>query len=395
MNMLSTPNQHARIARPEGLPGYEPREWCAVCGKSTANKGKVNCSYSDCPNICHPQCLGEDSHFTCTEVQRLRQAIGIPDEVSHVTPDNETTETHESSAIDEERELLQLEPTDLVRIIRNLRSELARKNSLLKFLGTTTEDIASKRDAVVNILNFFDSIVASTTALPSLEVRSIACTARPEKIDAHFLSQQQEQSSSDPSGPQQSNSTQALSSSACEVQSGSATSNSATRTSVNAGNQQNRPNNRQSQSQQIRHPHRSNTPFNRGAVPQGGRRPLSCRICKSRGHSEASCNRRKSCDFCNRRGHTVQECRTKRNQERQENFLQNFASEQAHNNALIVQTLQSLSTGPHHHRPSAFGGWPLTTTRPPHHPQLSPHGPWFNVPLQQRVGQSYHPLSQC
>lgn len=94
--------------------------------------------------------------------------------VSHVITDNEATATHESPVIDEEREFLQLEPTDLVKIICNLKSELARKNLLLKFLGTTTEDIASKRDAFVNIFNFFDSIVASTTALPFLEVRSIA-----------------------------------------------------------------------------------------------------------------------------------------------------------------------------------------------------------------------------
>lgn len=85
---------------------------------------------------------------------------------------------HESPAIDEEGKRLQLEPTDLVKIFLDLKSELARKNSLLKFLGTTAEDIASKREAVVNILSFFDSIVASTTELPSLDVNCLNCTSR-------------------------------------------------------------------------------------------------------------------------------------------------------------------------------------------------------------------------
>lgn len=80
---------------------------------------------------------------------------------------NEATEaTHESHVIDEEGELLQLEPTNLGKIIRNLK------------YATITEDIASKRDFVVNILN---SLTASTTAPPSLEVKSSqACTTSPE-----------------------------------------------------------------------------------------------------------------------------------------------------------------------------------------------------------------------
>lgn len=79
-----TSSQHVRIARPEGLPG----EWYAVRGKSTAKKGRVNCSQSDCPNICHPQCLGDDSQFTGTELQRLSQVIGIPDKICVNTDDD-------------------------------------------------------------------------------------------------------------------------------------------------------------------------------------------------------------------------------------------------------------------------------------------------------------------
>lgn len=82
-------------------------------------------------------------------------------------PDNEAIQaTRESPAIDEE-------PTDLVQIIRYLNCEL-------KFVGTG-EDIASKMDAVVNILYFFDSTVASITVITFLEVRSVACSACLEK----------------------------------------------------------------------------------------------------------------------------------------------------------------------------------------------------------------------
>lgn len=78
-------------------------------------------------------------------------------------PDNEATwATRESPVIDEE-------PTDLVQIIRYLNCEL-------KFAGTA-EDIASEMDAVVNILYFSDSTVASRTVITFLEVRSVACSA--------------------------------------------------------------------------------------------------------------------------------------------------------------------------------------------------------------------------
>ncbi|ROT68876.1 hypothetical protein C7M84_012938 [Penaeus vannamei] len=70
-------SHHRLIARPPGLPGYQPGRWCAVCGKTTSNRTIIDCSSGDCPNTSHTNCLGDNSTFDCCEVSALRTAQGI------------------------------------------------------------------------------------------------------------------------------------------------------------------------------------------------------------------------------------------------------------------------------------------------------------------------------
>lgn len=55
--MSAAQGDHVLISRPAGLPGYAPREWCAVCGKNTANYSTIRCAGDNCPNTCHVSCL--------------------------------------------------------------------------------------------------------------------------------------------------------------------------------------------------------------------------------------------------------------------------------------------------------------------------------------------------
>lgn len=62
---------------------------------------------------------------------------------------------------DDSEDLLQLESRELVDIIRKLRVELARKNSILHFFEITSQTLAEKRDVVVTVLDLIDNISAA------------------------------------------------------------------------------------------------------------------------------------------------------------------------------------------------------------------------------------------
>lgn len=111
-----------------------------------------------------------------------------------------------------------------------------------------------------------------------------------------------------------------------------------------------------------------------------------CYTCRRKDHTEASCPMNKWCDYCQRPRHTTQECRTRLAVERQEQFLHKITTEQALNNANLVQSLtrllapasfspptQAVSLG---HNWTSQQGPPATTQQP-----LLPHpGPPLNLP---------------
>ncbi|ROT68874.1 hypothetical protein C7M84_012936 [Penaeus vannamei] len=156
-------SHHRLIARPPGLPGYQPGRWCAVCGKTTSNRTIIDCSSGDCPNTSHTNCLGDNSTFDCCEVSALRTAQGITSPVVY-----------------------QLDPRELVENIRQLRKELKRKKNILSFFEATSQTLAEKRDAVVTVLDLIDNICATRSSAEELDTRSIAATAKPHRIDEEW-----------------------------------------------------------------------------------------------------------------------------------------------------------------------------------------------------------------
>ena len=86
-----------------------------------------------------------------------------------------------------DNDLLQLPPTDLVSIIRNLQAELVKKNKALHLYSSFSNNIGGVRDQVVNVLSFIDKIAASHSSLEDHFVRSIAASARPNRINDEWL----------------------------------------------------------------------------------------------------------------------------------------------------------------------------------------------------------------
>ena len=170
--------KHSLITRPVGLPGYAPKAWCAVCGKTTANLSTQNCVTTDCPNVCHTDCLNGEENFNCFNVDTLRSAFHIPDAISYVE-NSDNVNTPENYF---DNELENLEKNELLAMVKKLQADIVRKNSILSFFSTTTADLANKRDAVVSVLDFIDNLLATKTSLEELEVNSIACSACPENI---------------------------------------------------------------------------------------------------------------------------------------------------------------------------------------------------------------------
>ena len=180
------PHLHSLIARPKGLPGYAPSEWCAVCGKTTANTRTVRCATSSCPNLCHNLCLSDTTQqdFTCEDVGALRTQLGIQDVVTYVTSTQDpAAPSIPPSNTDEVDDLHQLEKSELLTIIEKLRRENKKYKRILHQFDTTVKNISEIRDSQVTVLNFIDYIIATQTSLNNLTVTSTATSARGHTID--------------------------------------------------------------------------------------------------------------------------------------------------------------------------------------------------------------------
>lgn len=417
-NISPNEHRHVLIARPAGLPGYAPREWCAVCGKASGNGPILKCLTTDCPNVCHITCLDESENFTCTQVPNLRTALNILDGVIYVDGPQSTDQAEvpvDNEDINEE--LLLLGSNELVAIIRRLQTELTRKNNILSFFSSMSHNIAKQRDALTTLLQFIDNVTATTSSLEELEVKSTACTARPDKIDEDWLmeinSNTQLQAwwisdkprklkkvcyleeKTDASIVASSNSQQA------QISQKSSTQQISSRTSEQPTpqefNQEQLNHNRSSHtaSQNLNRMRRNNFVNNRQETRQSPqyqnsrksqgsyRQPRQtnynqstsqrqyCNFCRRSGHSDSNCFKQKNCDYCHRQGHHIQDCRTRLSEERQEHLLKTLSSEQAQHNTLLVQSLQRY--------------WSPLQVNP--NPVISNTGVWQSYP-------SYHPPQQ-
>ena len=176
-------HKHELIAGPSGLSGYIPREWCAVCGKSSGKTAIFKCSDDNCPNICHKSCLDVRDFFDCFDVQELRNKLDIHHPVVYVDLDDDSLEESEDNYEDD---LNQLSNQELIITIQNLRKELGKKSTALSFFDSFIRDLTKQREALVTALDFIDNLASYKSTLEELDFRSIASTARPEKIDEEW-----------------------------------------------------------------------------------------------------------------------------------------------------------------------------------------------------------------
>ena len=416
--------KHVLIARPAGLPGYAPREWCAACGKSSSNSAVLKCTSAECPNTCHIACLGEIENFNCAQVQTLRTALTILDKVIYVDTAQgcDQEEVTEDSG-DDNDELLQLGSHELVAIIKRLQTDITRKNNILSFFTSFTQDIAKHRDALVTVLQFIDNISATKSSLEELEVKSVACSARPNRIDEDWNqelnsnSQLQAWWTSDkprklkkvcqlednnnqgtiPGSishrpqPRETAARGTVQNSTPETFSFQQNHNrpiSSTTSARNSSPNHNRRNkigNKQQNNPNHHYPnHRNNQvnnrqfnhiPLHRTTTPV-----IYCNYCRRSGHTEDICLRKKSCNYCHRQGHQIQDCRTRQNEERQERFFRNLASEQAQNNAVLVQSLHGyFAQSTPNIITSGAGTWQGPSTYPPYSQQYPNSHPHFST----------------
>ncbi|KAK4302215.1 hypothetical protein Pmani_025680 [Petrolisthes manimaculis] len=87
---------------------------------------------------------------------------------------------------DDIEDLLQLDRRELIENIRQLRKELKRKKTILRFFEATSQTLAKKRDAVVTVLDFIDNICSTRSSAEELDTRSIAATAKSHRIDEEW-----------------------------------------------------------------------------------------------------------------------------------------------------------------------------------------------------------------
>ena len=386
----NTVTNHILIARPAGLSGYCPREWCAVCGKTTLNSPSINCTESNCPNRSHIVCLRENIDFNCQEVPALRSALDISDAVVYINSEINDYENEEENG-DIEDELLKLESKELVGIIRRLQAELAKKNKLLNHFTAVADNIAAKREAVVSILNFMDNISATKSTYECKEIKDSACSACPDKIDADWLEATQlnpnlnewwqsgkprklrkisvlkntklEGSSVQYQEPE-------ANSSELQVQPASSQTISSQSTPYNnrrspplpsggQGNIRNRnqnyrtnPGDNRRQNNRYNHTQRNNNHSNTFTQSQRGNNlsKIFCVLCKKSGHTVDICRKNIKCNFCLRSGHKVEQCYVKQSEERQQNFMKNIIAEQAKQSAYFVHSLHNYLPQTNHNQ---------------------------------------------
>lgn len=379
-----------------------------MCGKTSASAETFKCIEPNCPNICHSSCLNGSENFNCSVVSGLRSLLSIPDDVIYI--DSITEGAGDGHMEEADNGLLQLENRELVAIIRKLQTYITQNNSILNFITPLSFDIASKRDAVVSILEFIDNITATKSSLEELEVKSTACSACPDKIDADWsvvIAADQQLNAWWTSGKPRKlrkvcHLEEKVDNASTDVerhpndinhlaghQNNQSNITNPNLQQHNIGNQRRpsigrntsfqqpppaRPYAQSNKKQQWPLPgNRAGSLNNRRNLNNRGTPPSpatfwnknstqtrrSCNICGKSGHTETSCFKRQKCDHCQRFGHIVSDCRTRLSEERQERFFRNLVAEQTQQNTLLLQSFQrNLPFHQVNHTPTLPGAVP-------------------------------------
>ena len=183
---------HKQIDRPKGISGYKPSQWCSVCGKASRGDNAVKCVQLNCLNLCHNTCLADLEHFNCNKVTDLRNSFDIAHPVVYIEEDIhniETEDTQEETLEQETQERNDLKEKckeELIEVILKLRKEATESRALTSNLKRICKTIASKRDALVEALEFVDTLTATVDSIDETAKKSIACSAIPHRIDEEW-----------------------------------------------------------------------------------------------------------------------------------------------------------------------------------------------------------------
>lgn len=377
---------YEKIERPRGRPGYRPRTWCSVCGKTASLEADKRCQVADCPNICHIACLEEELDFNCEITGQLRGNQGITDPVTFYT-ERVNTEVIPPEVIitqdneEEDADLHQLQKEELVDLVKKLRQELAATKTRLGRYKTVIDQLPEKRSILVEAISIIDTLVATQASIEEVQQRTIASSAYPNRIDQDWEKHIEGNDE-------------------LYIWWTSEKIKKLKRTNEEGGNsvrtpqpqrQQNPPpqqGSRPKPNQYNQQPLRNNNlppqkynkkSYNRQGSRQGGnfnyksrnendqlmhtegdtRRQYNsnnsrystgadrCSECNRQGHSLDQCPRRLHCDYCGRKYHTAQNCRERIADQRQQDLI-NAVQQSTQETLKAVQNfqLQHINTRP-------------------------------------------------
>ncbi|KAK4315302.1 hypothetical protein Pmani_013473 [Petrolisthes manimaculis] len=181
---------HRLIDRPAGIPGYLPRQWCAVCGlKITNTIRSQRCIEQGCPNISHTACLDNEPEFNCANTQELRVRVGIRGPVTfrlpQVTPDPVWSTPLRPSASVEEEDLVDLTREELKVLVLTLRKDLSEGKEQIKVYCVAIDKLTDKRSVLAEALEIVDSFISlRENSRDKTDLKDKIMTgARPHKID--------------------------------------------------------------------------------------------------------------------------------------------------------------------------------------------------------------------
>ena len=167
------------------MPGYQPQNWCCVCGKATLKTQHVSCDEETCRNLCHNSCLGDTPVFKCSYTEQLRLQANIPDPVIYIS---EETDTPPTPLPDDsgESQWEGLERGELVSLVEKLTEEASQQNCVIKSLQDDRDLIIQHRDVFAAALRVADRLIASKQRQTQVATRSQAVSAHAESIDEHW-----------------------------------------------------------------------------------------------------------------------------------------------------------------------------------------------------------------
>lgn len=172
------------IERPSSISGYRTATWCAVCGRTGSSSTVKRCFTATCPNLCHADCLGEDTDFKCGNTVRLRSRAGISDPVTFQS--SATPATSPLLAVHSQQEaegdLNDLGKEELVKLVKDLRLELASTQSQLQSYGPILSVLKDTRQVLVETLKIADDLAAIRDNSEIQLQKYEACAVRPQKI---------------------------------------------------------------------------------------------------------------------------------------------------------------------------------------------------------------------